>query len=100
MDPSLSADHQGPASSRTQSAPPSARTLAAMPPPAPEPTMHTSYVLVLVCICMRDGPTSVDSDRHETPGAAARIAAAAGPGRADGARRPRPAGPQARPVRL
>src|SRR6266849_3503868 len=33
----------GPASSNTQFKPPSARTFAAMPPPAPEPMMQTSY---------------------------------------------------------
>src|SRR5229473_3769376 len=33
----------GPASSSTQFRPPSVRTFAAMPPPAPEPMMHTSY---------------------------------------------------------
>jgi len=32
----------GPASSNTMFKPPSVRTLAAMPPPAPEPTIHTS----------------------------------------------------------
>src|SRR5436853_454306 len=37
MAPSFCASHQGPASRRTTSAPPSASTLAAMPPPAPEP---------------------------------------------------------------
>src|SRR6267142_2916745 len=42
---SLAASHIGPASSMTTSAPASHRTLAAIPPPAPDPTMHTSYVL-------------------------------------------------------
>src|SRR5687768_4712453 len=35
--------HSGPASSMTTFAPACVRTYAAMPPPAPEPTMHTSY---------------------------------------------------------
>ena len=39
---SLAESHIPPASSITTSAPASQRTLAAMPPPAPEPTMHTS----------------------------------------------------------
>src|SRR5260370_29451567 len=40
---SFSGVRLGPASSRTQLRPPSVRTFAAMPPPAPEPIMHTSY---------------------------------------------------------
>src|SRR5947209_1758965 len=39
---SFSASHIAPASSITTSAPASHNTLAAMPPPAPDPTMHTS----------------------------------------------------------
>src|SRR5712691_9831541 len=39
---SLAASHMGPASSRTTSAPASQSTLAAMPPPAPDPTTQTS----------------------------------------------------------
>ena len=39
---SLAESHIPPASSMTTSAPASHRTLAAMPPPAPEPTMQTS----------------------------------------------------------
>src|SRR6185295_16400652 len=50
--PSLAASHHCPASSRTTSAPPSARTLAAMPPPAPEPTIQTSYSFARLTICM------------------------------------------------
>ena len=39
---SFSVSHIAPASSSATSAPASVRTLAAMPPPAPDPTMHTS----------------------------------------------------------
>src|SRR5215212_11001961 len=39
---SFAESHMPPASSMTTSAPASQSTLAAMPPPAPEPTMHTS----------------------------------------------------------
>ena len=39
---SVTGSHIGPASSMTTSAPASVSTFAAMPPPAPEPTMHTS----------------------------------------------------------
>src|SRR5579872_3854002 len=42
---SLAESQVAPASSITTSAPASHNTLAAMPPPAPEPTMQTSYVL-------------------------------------------------------
>src|SRR5215510_9071195 len=42
---SFAESHIAPASSITTSAPASQSTLAAMPPPAPEPTMQTSYVL-------------------------------------------------------
>src|ERR1044072_150734 len=52
MAPSWAASHHCPASSRTTSAPPSARTLAAMPPPAPEPTIQTSYSFARLTICM------------------------------------------------
>src|SRR5262245_46285099 len=48
---SLAASHIGPASSMTTSAPASHRTLPAMPPPAPEPTMQTSYTLPGRMIC-------------------------------------------------
>src|SRR6266850_4071378 len=41
---SFAESHMGPASSMTTSAPASHSTFAAMPPPAPEPTMQTSYV--------------------------------------------------------
>src|SRR5436190_18841983 len=41
---SFSTSHIGPASIITTSAPASHSTLAAMPPPAPEPMMQTSYV--------------------------------------------------------
>src|SRR5258708_24179264 len=40
---SFSGVRLGPASSRTQLRPPSVRIFAAMPPPAPEPIMQTSY---------------------------------------------------------
>src|SRR5439155_7548680 len=49
---SRAAFHIGPASSSRTSAPASARTLAAMPPPAPDPTMHTSYTFGCRMICM------------------------------------------------
>jgi hypothetical protein len=39
---SLAASHMPPASSITTSAPASQSTFAAMPPPAPDPTIHTS----------------------------------------------------------
>src|ERR1700704_6099124 len=52
MAPSLAASHHCPASRRTTSAPPSARTLAAMPPPAPDPTMQPSYSLARLAPCM------------------------------------------------
>jgi hypothetical protein len=39
---SLAESHIPPASSMTTSAPASQSTFAAMPPPAPEPMMHTS----------------------------------------------------------
>jgi hypothetical protein len=39
---SLDGFHIGPASSMTTLAPDSVSTLAAIPPPAPEPTMQTS----------------------------------------------------------
>src|SRR5206468_844597 len=41
---SLAESHMPPASSITTSAPASQSTFAAIPPPAPDPTMHTSYV--------------------------------------------------------
>src|SRR5882672_99463 len=50
MAPSFWTSQEAPASSSTTSAPASARTLAAIPPPAPEPTMQTSKVFVLVAI--------------------------------------------------
>src|SRR6266487_4630470 len=50
MAPSFWTSHEAPASSSTTSAPASHRTLAAIPPPAPEPTMQTSKVFVLVAI--------------------------------------------------
>ena len=39
---SVAESHFGPASSSATRAPASVSTFAAMPPPAPEPTMHTS----------------------------------------------------------
>src|SRR5260221_8199581 len=50
MAPSFWTSQGAPASSSPTSAPASDRTLAAIPPPAPEPTMQTSKVLVLVAI--------------------------------------------------
>src|SRR5258708_36270739 len=61
MAPSFWTSHQAPASSRTTSAPASDRTLAAMPPPAPEPTMQTSKVLVLVAISIGGASLQVAS---------------------------------------
>src|SRR3989442_10239958 len=49
---SFSESHIGPASSSRTSAPASASTFAAMPPPAPDPTMHTSKTLGCLMICM------------------------------------------------
>src|SRR3954469_5623723 len=49
---SFAASHMPPASSITTSAPASQSTFAAMPPPAPEPTIQTSYVLDCRMICM------------------------------------------------
>src|SRR4051794_9088830 len=45
MAPSLIGSHICPASGRATRAPAFVRAWAAMPPPAPEPTMHTSYVV-------------------------------------------------------
>src|SRR5262245_53365241 len=59
MAPSFWASHIGPASSRATSAPASARTLATMPPPAPEPTTHTSQVLALAAISIGLPPYDV-----------------------------------------
>jgi len=56
MAPSFAASHVCPASSSSTSAPASASTLAAMPPPAPEPTMQTSQVFDGVSTCIRDVP--------------------------------------------
>jgi hypothetical protein len=50
---SLVLSHGAPASRSSTFAPARARTYAAMPPPAPDPTMHTSYVLR--CDKLRDG---------------------------------------------
>src|SRR5439155_25058606 len=49
---SFSASHIPPASSITTSAPASHSTLAAIPPPAPEPTIQTSYVFGCRITCI------------------------------------------------
>src|SRR6266851_8829560 len=48
----------GPASSKTQFRPPSVRILAAMPPPAPEPIMQTSYCFGerITCAILQTSP--------------------------------------------
>src|SRR6185312_10623190 len=49
---SVALSHGPPASSITTSAPACVSAYAVMPPPAPEPTMHTSYVLRVPAACM------------------------------------------------
>src|ERR1051326_8161113 len=48
---SFAESHMPPASSRTTLAPASHSTFAAMPPPAPDPTIQTSYVSGRLMIC-------------------------------------------------
>src|SRR3954467_11727833 len=57
---SLAESHIPPASSMTTSAPASQSTFAAMPPPAPDPMMQTSYVFGcrITCICTSCEPES------------------------------------------
>src|SRR6185437_7961136 len=49
---SVALSHGPPASSITTSAPACVSAYADMPPPAPEPTMHTSYVVRVPAACM------------------------------------------------
>src|SRR5580698_10178160 len=53
MSDCLAASYEPPASSIQILAPASARTCAATPPPAPDPTITTSYVFGLLFTCMR-----------------------------------------------
>jgi hypothetical protein len=52
MNVSVVSFHIGPASSITTFAPACASTMAAMPPPAPDPMTQTSYAVRLRMICM------------------------------------------------
>ena len=52
MNVSVVAFHIGPASSMSTLAPAWVRTIAAIPPPAPEPMTQTSYVVRLRMICI------------------------------------------------